>query len=171
MTFGNQLASVAVRGKKWSDDVQTITVRAHTEYVQARITDDNDTSNPDFDAIARVLNAVKGLSLRTAHTLSGYIAEHGPYAIKYETDAKTKRKRFYVKLDKSETAVEFKDMTVAWNDWDNPKAELELKGTADFIKMIERIANDTDNKRNKPEAVSAAVIALHAVQEAQAKAA
>lgn len=150
--FDNQLTIIRKTGDKFRHYTQIVLVRAHEEYVQAK---------QDFDAMARVLNAISsGLSVRTAKVCADYAREHGPYNIEYKNDPSTNTKRWYVSKDKSEEATAFKEMKIQWYNWDNKKAETELKNEEDFLKMIQRVANDKEHKRYNAKAVAVANKAL-----------
>jgi len=142
------LPTIRKTGTKLREFVQIAMVHAHEEYVQGK---------RDFDAMARLLNAVyAGFTLRTAKVVASYIKEHGPYAVEFRKDPKTKAERWYVKEDKSEDAVAFDQMKIQWYNWDNGKAKQELKNEEDFLKMIQRVANDKEHKRFNAKAVAVA---------------
>lgn len=160
MTFNNQIASIKKRGNTLAGDIQTVIVRAHVEYVQGR------PDNPDYDAVARVLNAVKVFQLRSAHTIAQYFAEHGPYKVDYRKDKKSGLKKFFCKKD--EHGADFKEMTVQWNDWDAPKAEQEMFNSHNLLKMLKSAANsDRYDTASRSLATTLANQAELAIREAQ----
>lgn len=166
LPHAKKTASISRRGTVISADIHVAAVEGHEDYVQARINNPDDAVGGDFDAVARLLNAVKSISLRTSDTVAAYHRAHGPYLIEYTEDKKNKRKkRWYCKLDKAETANPFIPMDIPWDEWDSPKAEKVIKNEGDLLKLVERIANDTDNKAWDKTAVSDAVVVLHALKE------
>lgn len=135
MSFDKQLASIARRGATLRVDLQTVIVRAHVEYARDK---------QDFDAVARVLAAARMLSPRNAAVIAEYFKEHGPYDITYAKDPKTGRMRYYCKQDKTQVPAEFHPMIVNWADWDEPKADAQLKGFDKFEAYVAGIIKDAD---------------------------
>lgn len=162
MEFDAQLKSIRGTLSRVRDHIQIVAVRAHDEYVRGK------ADNPDYDAVARVLNTVKVMSVATSHSLAKYFQAHGPYDIVYKKDEEGHTK-WYVSKDKSEDAKAFEDMAVTWYNWNDKRDEKNLlKGVDDLRKILAAYANDKEHKKHDAASVAAATTAINVIFMAEA---